>query len=121
MEEIRSLKDLRRKKLELQQNLTRGLDNPISSIAGLFSAFNSQRKLRKMNKKLALSSEKPQRNELIDEGAKTVLTFIASAVVSRLKLGTIPKIIITSGVALATPYIVDFVQKEIRNRKNKER
>lgn len=121
MEEIRSLKDLRRKKLELQQNLTRGIDNPMSSLTNLFRALNSQRKNKKLNKALALGSSKPRRNEFIDEGAKTVLTFIASAVVSRFKLGVVPKIIITSGVAFATPYVVDFVQKKIRNRKTKKK
>ncbi|MRJ07835.1 hypothetical protein EDL99_02900 [Ornithobacterium rhinotracheale] len=120
MEEIKSLKDLRRKKLELQQNLTRGLDNPMSNLSNLLGAFKNQRKTNKLNAlALGSSSSKPQRNELIDEGAKTILTFIASAVVSRFKLGVIPKIIVTSGVALATPYVVDFVQKKIKNRKNK--
>lgn len=121
MGEIRSLKDLRRKKLELQQNLTRGIDNPMSNLTNLLGAFKNQRKTRKMNA-LALNAgsfSKPQRNEFIDEGAKTVLTFIASAVASRFKLGVIPKIIVTSGVALITPFVVDFVQKKIQNRKNR--
>ncbi|MGQ1943842.1 hypothetical protein [Ornithobacterium rhinotracheale] len=121
MEEIRSLKDLRRKKLELQRNLTRGIDNPMSNLTNLLGAFNSQRKTKKMNNVLALGNSRQQRNEFIDEGAKTILTFVASSVVSRFKLGFIPKIIITSGVAFATPYVVDFVQKKIRNRKTKKK
>lgn len=109
---INNLKELELKKQALKSNLTRGIDNPMSNIFSFLSVLRSS---AQKTRKRAM----PERNELIDEGVKTILTLIASAAASRLKLGSIPKMIITSGVALATPYIVDFVQKKIRDKKHR--
>ncbi|WP_406628572.1 hypothetical protein [Ornithobacterium rhinotracheale] len=96
------------------------MDDPWSNVKGFVNFFSQKSKGGGLPF-IGKSSKSQNRNELIDEGAKTILTFVASSVVSRFKLGFIPKIIITSGVAFATPYVVDFVQKKIRNRKTKKK
>ena len=112
---IRNIKDLENRKLELKDSISNAFDNPIGGIATVLTTLaNKQSRRSKYN---FLDKEKSQRNELLDEGTKAVLTLLASSLVSRFKLGTIPKMIITSGVALATPYIVDAIQKKIKSRK----
>lgn len=112
---IRNIKDLENRKLELKDNISNAFSNPIGGIATVLTTLaNKQSRRSKYN---FLDKEKSQRNELLDEGTKAVLTLLASSLVSRFKLGTIPKMIITSGVALATPYIVDAIQKKIKSRK----
>lgn len=115
MSNIRSLKDLNFEKQRIKSSLTRSLDNPITNIFSFLNIVRSTRKKRK-----ALNKKKVERNEVVDEGAKALLTLIASAMASKLKLGLIPKMIVTSGVTMATPYIVDFVQKKLQSKTTKE-
>lgn len=112
---IRNIKDLENRKLELKDSISNAFDNPMGGIATVLSTLaNKQARRSKFN---FIDKERTQRNELLDEGTKAILTLIASSLVSRFKLGTVPKMIITSGVALATPYIVDAIQKKIRSKK----
>ncbi|MBV7441438.1 hypothetical protein KRX57_08385 [Weeksellaceae bacterium TAE3-ERU29] len=112
---IRNRKDLENKKLELKDSISNAFNNPIGGIATVLTTLaNKQARRSRFN---FIDKERNQRNELLDEGTKAILTLVASSLVSRFKLGRIPKMIITSGVALATPYIVDIIQKKIRSRK----
>ena len=112
---IRNIKDLENRKLELKDNISKAFSSPMGGIATVFiSLATKQLGSSKFN---FFNRKRNQRNELLDEGTKAILTLLASSLVSRFKLGRVPKMIITSGVALATPYIVDVIQKKIRSRK----
>ena len=113
MDKIRNLRDLENRKLELKQNISNSFSNPLGSLTSFVKTVSNKK--RRKEKYNFFDKEGTQRNELLDEGAKAVLTLAASALVSRFKLGTIPKMIITSGVAFATPYIVDAIQKKLKS------
>ena len=56
-------------------------------------------------------------NDHMDESVKAVLTLVASTAVTRFKLGPVPKLLLTTGVAIATPYIVDKIQSAMRKKR----
>ncbi|CAI9429071.1 DUF883 domain-containing protein [Candidatus Ornithobacterium hominis] len=112
---IRNIKDLQNKKSELKNNIENGINNPLSNVTSvLFNVLNKQRKKEKFN---LHNTERMQRNELMSEGIKAVLTLVASAAVSRFKLGTLSKMALTSTVAIATPYVVDLIQNKITGKR----
>lgn len=112
-DKIKNLTELRARKAMLQKELESGVPNPISGVTDILSRYASGQ-----SNPIALfdKSDNLHRNELMDESVKAILTLVASAAVTRFKLGPIPKLILTTGVAIATPYIVDKIQTTIRKK-----
>lgn len=112
---IKNLAELRAKKASLQKELESGLPNPFSGVTDILTRYSSGH-----SNPLALfdKSDNHSRNELMDESVKAILTLVASTAVTRFKLGPIPKLLLTTGVAIATPYVVDRIQKAIRRKQN---
>lgn len=111
MNRIRNIRELNIEKQKIKNSLTKDLDKPLTNV---FSFLSTVRGLKKKRNN-TVSKKNVKRNIIIDEGTKAILTLAASATSSRFKLGIIPKIIITAGVSLATPYVVDFIQKKLRS------
>ncbi|MXV39070.1 hypothetical protein GO491_10350 [Flavobacteriaceae bacterium Ap0902] len=111
---MKNLNELRAKKEELKANIDQGFQSPFSSVLGLLQHYTNgnQSKLAMFDK------SEDGRNQLLDEGVKALLTLAASAAVTRFKLGPIPKLLLTTGVAIATPYVVDKIQDLIHEKKN---
>lgn len=109
---MKNLNDLRSRKAELRANIDQGFENPFNTVKGLLKQYTngSQSPMALFDK------SDDSRNQLMDEGVKAVLTLVASTAVSRFKLGPLPKFLLTTGVALATPYVVDKVQDFIHKK-----
>lgn len=110
---IRNLHDLQLKKAELKARIDKGIDSPIGNIVPLLSTIISKQKKRKH---LQYGTENTPIKELMNEGINATLTLLISLAVTKLKLGTIPKLILTSTVSIATPYIVNKVQKKLQRK-----
>lgn len=106
---IKNLQDLQNKKSELKNNIEKGINNPLGGVGSFLSTI--------LNKNGNKFTNGMQRNKFMDEGVKAVLTLASSTLASRLKLGALPKMVLTGAVAIATPYVVDYIQKKISNRK----
>lgn len=112
---IRNLKDLEKRKLELRNSINTGIDNPMKTVTSL---INTVKNKQERQKRLGLFSDDPEGDdEMMKEGVKALLTLTASLAVSRFKLGTLPKMILTTGVAIATPIIVDKIHKKLNEKK----
>ena len=111
---INTLNELRARKEQLKQELEGGFENPFDNVKQLLGKYTAG----DANPVALFDKSENGRNELMDEGVKAILTIVASTAVTRFKLGPIPKLLITTGVAIATPYIVDKIQEKIRGNKN---
>lgn len=113
-EQIKNLEDLRAKKVRLQRELEKGVSTPFDGLTNVIDRYASGR-----SNPLSLFDKSGgyDRNELMDESVKAVLTLVASTAVTRFKLGPVPKLLLTTGVAIATPYIVDKIQSAMRKKR----
>ena len=109
---IRTLTDLRERKAMLKQELESGFENPFDNVKKLLGKFASD----ETSPTAIFDKSDAGRNELMDEGVKAILTLVASTAVTRFKLGPVPKLLLTTGVAIATPYVVDRIQNYIHRK-----
>ena len=110
--QIKNLADLQERKTQLKEELESGFENPFSNVVDLLGKYASGN-----SNPLALFDKSADgRNQLMDEGIKAILTIVASTAVTRFKLGPIPKLLLTTAVAITTPIIVDKIQHAIRRR-----
>lgn len=109
---IKSLTELRERKAQLQKELDSGFENPLDNVKQLLGQYTSGNS----NPLALFDKSQDGRNELMDEGVKALLTLVASTAVTRFKLGPVPKFLLTTGVAIATPYIVDKIQEKFRKK-----
>lgn len=103
---MRNLRELRAEKEKLKAEIDEGLNNPFKSLTSKLQGFSNGNQ----NPMALFDKAEGGRNQLLDEGVKALLTIVASTAVSRFKLGALPKLLITSGVAMITPYVVDKAQ-----------
>lgn len=113
---MKNLNELQSKKAELKASIDEGFENPFKKVTGMLSKYTNGNQ----SPMSLFDKSEDGRNQLLDEGVKALLTLVASTAVSRFKLGPVPKLILTTGVAIATPYVVDKVQgliyKETKKR-----
>ncbi len=120
MNRINNLKELKAEKQRIKQRLeqTKAENDksplkvllPLLAIAG---KGKKKGKKEKKNKKGALSLFNPSPKKLdspYEEGVKEVLTLVATLAVSRFKMGSLAKVLVTTGVAILTPIIVSKIQ-----------
>lgn len=109
---INTLAELRERKEQLQHEISDGFENPFDNVVKLLGKYSSG----SSNPMALFDKSTDGRNELMDEGIKALLTIAASAAVTRFKLGPVPKLLLTAGVAIATPFIVDKIQSSIHKK-----
>lgn len=109
---VRNIRELRARKKELKRKMEAGFDNPFSEVKGVLQNFTNGNQ----NPMALFDKSDESSNQLMDEGVKAVLTLAASTAVTRFKLGPVPKMLLTAGVALATPYVVGKIQKAIQKK-----
>ncbi|MDO5510006.1 MAG: hypothetical protein Q4F57_04870 [Weeksellaceae bacterium] len=112
MSNVSNIDELRRRKEDLRAQLDQGLDNPFEGLMSTITKFSKGKGGSGYN---IFDKNENSRNELMDESVKAILTLVASAAVTRFRLGGIPKLILTAGVALATPFVVDKIQQRFRS------
>lgn len=106
---INNLKELQQHKNRLKsQRKSSGNGNPLNQVKSVITQYKSVPNLN------AVASM--NRNDLMDTGVKTTLTLAAGTIVSRFRLGAIPKLLLTIAVTAATPIIVDQIQKKMNKR-----
>lgn len=113
MSNVSNIDELRRRKEDLRAQLDQGLENPFEGLMSTISKFSKSSGGSGYN---LFDKNSNSRNELMDESVKAILTLVASAAVTRFKLGGIPKLVLTATVALATPYVVDKIQQRFRSK-----
>lgn len=112
----KNIKELRARKAEIKRKLDQGFESPLDNVKGILKGYTNGDQ-----SPLALFDKTEDgRNQLMDEGVKAALTIVASAAVSRFKLGPVPKFLLTAGVAIATPIIVDKIQAAVTKKIDKK-
>lgn len=118
MKRINNLKELRAEKQRIKQELeTKNNEkkSPAALLIPLAAMLTKGKKKKgKKNKKgmLALFNDKPKKNDSpLQNGVKEVLTLAATLAVSRFKMGSFAKVLVTAGVAILTPIIVEKLEK----------
>ncbi|MGI9527986.1 MAG: hypothetical protein ACR2MS_12835 [Weeksellaceae bacterium] len=114
---MNNLEELRAKKAELKANIDEGLENPFKKVKGMLNQYTNGNQ----SPMSLFDKSEDGRNQLLDEGVKALLTLVASTAVTRFKLGPIPKLLLTTGVAIATPYVVDKVQDYLSEKAKKSK
>lgn len=109
---ITSLEALRKRKEMLRKELDEGFTSPFDNLKNMLGKYTSG----ETSPTSIFDKSETGRNQLMDEGVKAILTLVASTAVTRFKLGPVPKLLLTSAVAIATPYVVDRIQSYIRRK-----
>ena len=107
---IKTLEELRERKAMLKQELDHGFENPFNGVKQMLNSYTSGN----TSPMAIFDKSDAGRNQLMDEGVKALLTLAASTAVTRFKLGPLPKMLLTTGVAIATPFVVDKIQGYLR-------
>ncbi|MDO5655676.1 MAG: hypothetical protein Q4G27_06010 [Flavobacteriaceae bacterium] len=113
-DKITTLAELRQRKAMLKRELESGFENPFTPVKQLLGKYASG----STSPMAFFDKNEEGRNQLMDEGVKAVLTLVASTAVTRFRLGPVPKLLLTAGVAMATPYVVDKIQNYIHKKMN---